>query len=153
MPSITEQQIHVLNGLILTTLDSANGYGDAAKDAQKPHFKRMFVARALERQLLTAELQTEVRSLGGKAQDDGSLLAAGYRAFLNLKNAVTGSDETVIDEVERGEDYIKGKYEAALQAGNLTDHIQTVVANAYERVKAGHDDIRDIKHELKARSC
>ena len=39
MPSINERQIDVLNGLIATTMDSAEGYGAAAKDAKNPRFK------------------------------------------------------------------------------------------------------------------
>lgn len=152
MLSINERQIDVLNGLIATTLDSAEGYDAAAKDAKNPRFKAMFNTRATQRHQLTTALQNEVRDLGGEPKDSGSILAAGHRMFLNLKNAVTGSDEGVINEVESGEDYIKDKYEAALQEGSLTAPIKAIVTKAYEGVKADHDMIRDIKHEFHARA-
>ena len=72
--------------------------------------------------------------------------------FLNLKNAVTGSDEGVINEVESGEDFIKDKYEAALQEGSLTAPIKAIVSKAYESIKTDHDVIRDLKHEFQARA-
>ena len=59
MPSINERQIDVLNGLIATTLDSAKGYGAAAKDAKNPRFKTMFDVRATQRHTLTAALQDD----------------------------------------------------------------------------------------------
>jgi len=59
-----------------------------------------------------------VRSLGAAPEDDGTVLAAAHRAFLNLKNAVAGDDETVVKEVERGEDHIKEKFEAALKVAS-----------------------------------
>jgi len=152
MPSINERQIDVLNGLIATTLDSAEGYGAAAKDAENPRFKSLFDARAAQRHQLTAALQDEVRDLGGEPKDSGTILAAGHRMFLNLKNAVTGSDEGMINEVESGEDYIKDKYEAALQEGSLTAPVKAIVSKAYEGVKADHDVIRDLKHEFQARA-
>jgi len=151
MTSTNDQQIDVLNGLISTTLDSANGYDEAAKDAKNPQFKHMFGARGIERRQLAAELKAEVRGLGGEPKDDGTLLAAGHRMFLNLKNTLTGSDEGVIDEVESGEDYIKEKYEAALKNDSLSGPVKATVAGLYERVRAEHDDIRDIKRAFKAK--
>ncbi len=147
MTSLNDRQINVLNGLISTTLDSADGYGEAAKDARNPHFKHMFGARAIERRQLSAELTVEVRNLGGKPADDGSILAAGHRMFLNLKSAVTGSDHDVISEVESGEDYLKGKYETALKEECLSAPVKAVVAEAYRRIKSEHNDIRDLKHD------
>ena len=108
--------------------------------------------RATQRRTLTAALQDEVRGLGGEPKDSGSLLAAGHRIFLNLKNAVIGSDEGVINEVEGGEDYIKDKYEAALQEGSLMAPVKAIVSKAYEDVKADHDVIRDLKHEFQAQA-
>ena len=61
-----------------------------------------------------------MRRLGGTPEDDGSILAAGHRMFLKLRDSVSGSDASVIDEVERGEDFIKAKYEAALKDDELS---------------------------------
>jgi len=153
MTSVNDQQIHVLNGLISITLDSAAGYAEAAKDAKNPHFKSMFGARAIERRQIAAELKVEVRGLGGEPTDDGTLLAAGHRMFLNLKSALTGSDEGVVNEVESGEDHIKSKYESSLKEDCLSAPIKLVVAKAYNAVKSEHDDIRDLKHDLAARAA
>ena len=41
-----------------------------------------------------------------------------HQRFLDLKAAVTGRDDkAIINEVERGEDYLKEKFEAALSSG------------------------------------
>ena len=47
-------------------------------------------------------------------------------------------------EAERGEDEIKHRYEEALKAvpGSA---VEDVVRSQYERVKAGHDTIRDLR--------
>ncbi|MEI8396096.1 MAG: hypothetical protein WCF85_15265 [Rhodospirillaceae bacterium] len=50
----------------------------------------------------------------------------------------------MINEVESGEDYIKDKYEAALQKGSLTAPVKAIVSKAYEGIKADHNIIRDI---------
>jgi uncharacterized protein (TIGR02284 family) len=64
--------IRVLNELITTTLDSVDGYSEAAKDSDNPTFKNLFSQWASERRLVVNELQEQVRILGGKPQDDGS---------------------------------------------------------------------------------
>jgi uncharacterized protein (TIGR02284 family) len=89
-----------------------------------------------------------VRSLGAKPEDDGTVLAAAHRAFLNLKNAVTGDDETVVKEVERGEDHIKEKFETALKEGKLTPGSLDAVTKAYASIKADHDRMSNLKHSM-----
>lgn len=107
-----DHDIGVLNTLITTTIDSANGYERSADDADGGQFQAMFRDYAQERRQVVGRLQERVRQLGGAPNDDGSLKADLHRRWVDLKSAIGGgSDKAVIDEVERGEDYIKEKYE------------------------------------------
>ena len=144
----TKDAVRTLNGLIESTLDSAEGYQSAAKNAENPRFKTLFSERARSRRQIVSSLQSQVRSLGATPEDDGTVLAAAHRAFLNLKNAVTGDDETVVKEVERGEDHIKEKYEAALKANKLTPGSLDAVTKAYASIKADHDRMSKLKHAM-----
>ena len=45
----TSHDIRTLNGLIATTIDSIDGYTEAAKDAENGRFTAMFTSRATER--------------------------------------------------------------------------------------------------------
>jgi uncharacterized protein (TIGR02284 family) len=137
--------IKVLNELITTTLDSADGYSEAAKDADNPTFKNLFSQWASERRQVVNELQEQVRILGGKPQDDGSVLASAHRMFLNIRDSLSKGDKGVVEEVERGEDYIKGKFEDALDDDDLSVSLRPVVNRAYESVIQGHDQARDLK--------
>lgn len=152
MTTNVKHDIEILNGLIETTLDSAHGYQDAGKETKNPAFKTLFDRHGLERKQLTAELQDHVLKLGGKPEDDGTVLASAHRMFLNLKNSLTGDDQSVVNEVERGEDHIKAKYESALKDDTLSAPVKDTIARAYGVVKAGHDQVRDLKHSLKAAS-
>jgi uncharacterized protein (TIGR02284 family) len=147
--NVTEHAVHVLNGLIETTLDSANGYREAAEHVNSPEFKRTFADRAESRLELTHRLKDEVRRLGGEPKEDQSLMGKVHNKFVGLKDAVTGdSDKGVIDEVERGEDVIKGKYEKAASEEDLPGDVRQIVQNAYTKVKADHDDISRLKHQM-----
>ena len=88
--------------------------------------------------------------LGGKPEDDGTLLAGAHRVFLDLKSKFSSNDrKAAIEEVERGEDHIKAKYEDALK-GDLTSDVRAAVEKAYQSVRSGHDLFRDMKHQLEA---
>lgn len=148
--SSNDHDISVLNGLIETVIDSADGYRNAVSASDTSRFSEIFQRRGAERQALTAELQAQVRSLGGTPEDDGTMLASAHRMFTNLRNRVAGGDKAVIDEVEAGEDHIKAKFEDAIADREVSPAIAGLISRAYETVKAGHDEIRDQKHAIHA---
>ncbi|GLV23325.1 chemotaxis protein [Sphingobium sp. TomMM35A] len=144
-----DHSISTLNSLIKTTLDSVKGFRDAAEDASNTQYATTFAEFAQERSQVASSLQAEVRRLGGNPEDESSLLAAAHRSFMDLKQAITGKDDkAVVEEVERGEDYIKGKFEAALSDNDLDASARTVVEQAYQSVRAGHDRASALKHSL-----
>ena len=136
-----------LNTLSATLLDSVDGYTKSAQDVKDRDLADRFNARARERQSAVAGLQAAVARLGGNPEDDGTLLAGAHRAFLSLKEVVTGSDDhAIINEIERGEDYLKGKFEAALKNVDLAPEARSAVDQAWTSVKAGHDEMSGLKH-------
>ena len=144
-------EISTFNTLIATTIDSITGYEDAAANSEAGRFQQMFRERATERQRVVEELRSEVRRLGGNPEDDGSFMGKTHQRFLDLKAAVTGRyEQAIINEVERGEDYLKEKFETALSSGTLSGDSRAVVERAYQSVRSGHDQISQLKHGLEA---
>lgn len=150
MHTHNDHAVKVLNSLIETTLDSSNGYKEAAENVESTQYRTMFSERASKRMELTRRLQQEVRSFGGEPEDDQSLLGKAHNKFVDIKNALTGgpNDKSVIDEVERGEDVIKAKYEAAIKDSDLPTEVRTLLGEAYTSVKQDHDEISRIKHSM-----
>jgi uncharacterized protein (TIGR02284 family) len=149
MATNNDKVVKVLNGLIETTLDSANGYREAAENAQSGVYSLMFSERAARRAELVAQLQQEVRSFGGDPETDQSLLGRAHNKFVDLKAALVGRDDrAVINEVERGEDVIKGKYEAVLDDPDMPATAQGLLHRAYGSIKADHDEISRLKQQL-----
>jgi len=144
-------EITILNTLIATTIDSITGYEDSAANIESDRLRDIFRQRANERQQVVEELRLKVRRLGGNPEDDGSFLGKAHQRFEDLKAAVTGRDEkAIINEVERGEDYLKNKFETALDSDHLSGESRAVVERAYQSVRAGHDQISQLKHGLEA---
>jgi len=148
MSTTQDHDIKVLNGLIETTLDSADGYREAAKETEDSRYKSVFEKRSFERQQVATDLQGEVRQLGGDPEDDGSILAKAHRAFLDVKHALLRDEQAVVNSVENGEDHIKAKYERALEDSDVSATTKEAIRRAYDSVKSGHDQMRDLKHAL-----
>jgi uncharacterized protein (TIGR02284 family) len=146
---VHSDEISTLNTLIATTIDSVTGYENSAKDIENERFAQIFRERASERQQVVEQLRSEVRRLGGNPEDDGSFLGKTHQRFEDLKAAITGQDEkSIVNEVERGEDYIKGKFETALNADTLSGESRAVVEQCYQSIRSGHDQMSQLKHGL-----
>ncbi|KKC24796.1 ferritin-like domain-containing protein [Sphingomonas sp. SRS2] len=144
-----DTDISVLNSLIKTTIDSVKGFEDAAEDSEGGRFESLFSEFASERRAVVATLQDEVRRLGGNPEDDSSFAAAAHRTFMNLKQAFSArDDEAVVNEVERGEDFLKEKYEAALRGDDVSPQTRTIIERAFVSVREGHDRASALKHSL-----
>jgi uncharacterized protein (TIGR02284 family) len=145
--------ISTLNTLIATTIDSITGYEESAQNIDNDRFRQIFRQRANERQHVVESLRAEVRRLGGNPEDDGSFLGKAHQRFEDLKAAVTGRDEkAIINEVERGEDYLKDKFETALNSDTLDGESRAVVERCYQSVRSGHDQMSQLKHGMETPS-
>jgi uncharacterized protein (TIGR02284 family) len=144
-------EISTLNTLIATTIDSVTGYENSAKDVDSERFREIFRKRATERQQVVEDLRGEVRRLGGKPEDDGSFMGKTHQRFEDLKAAVTGGDDkSIIDEVERGEDYLKDKFETALNSDTLSGEPRSLIERCYQSIRSGHDEISQLKHGMES---
>jgi len=147
----TSKEITTLNTLTATLIDSITGYRDAAKDAQSTRFQELFRKFADDRQLVVDGLRAQVTRLGGNPEDDGSFLGKSHQRFMDLKSAITGHDDkAIINEVERGEDYLKDKFETVLNDIDLSPESRTAVEQAFASVRQGHDQMSDLKHGMEA---
>src|SRR5689334_22411962 len=147
------ETISMLNTLIATTIDSVTGYEESAQNIDNERFREIFRQRANERQQIVEDLRSEVRRLGGNPEDDGTFMGKAHQRFEDLKAAITGRDEkAIINEVERGEDYLKEKWQAALQSGNLDGETHDLVERLYQQVKSGHDQMSQLKHAFEGQA-
>lgn len=143
-----QHDITVTNGLIKTTLDSMKGYREASEDTQSQQ-SAFFCEMADERSEVASQLQAHVAKLGGDPEDDSSVTAAAHRGFMNLKQAVMGTDEkAVIQEVERGEDFIKDKYQTALQDDGLSAETRQEIQQCQASVQQGHSKVIAMKSQM-----
>jgi uncharacterized protein (TIGR02284 family) len=142
MATDNDNVISTLNNLIETCKDGENGFRTASDGVKNGELKTLFLTYSQQRAQFAAELQTEVRNLGGDPENTGSVAASLHRGWINIKSTVTGEDEgAIISECERGEDSAVKNYKDALNE-NLPANIQSLVERQFTQVKEAHDRIR-----------
>jgi uncharacterized protein (TIGR02284 family) len=150
MSTGNDETIAKLNQLITTCSDAEKGFRTAANSVEEEHLRILFNNYCQQRVQLAAELQKEVRRLGGTPETAGSAAggsAAGaiHRGWMNLKSAVAGHDDTaILTECEQGEDVAIEEYEHTLQA-DLPPNVRQVVSRQYAAVRAARDRIRELE--------
>lgn len=138
---MSSHDVRVLNDLIEITIDSADGYAEAAKDARALRYSAGFESRASERRRIAARLQQHVAALGGDAERGGSVLASAHRMFVNLTQTMRSGDQAVVAEVERGEKYIRQQFEHALHDNALDPPTRVAIGEAYRAVQADREQL------------
>ena len=140
----------ILKTLTSTLNDSIKGYRDVGRKGRiARNSANCSTDFAEQREQASADLKAEVRRLGGDPDDDGSMLGSLHQAWLDLKAAITGRDDkAIINEVERGEDYLKEKFETALKTTTSAPTAARSIERAYQSVREGHD--RMSQHQARA---
>lgn len=145
-----KKTIAVLNELIETCKDGAQGFTTASEDAKDASLKSTFGKYATQRAAFATELDGLVTGLRGDAADSGHIAGVVHRGWINLKAALSGNDDkAILNECERGEDYAKKAYTDALKE-NLPATVRAVVERQASDVKDAHDRVRDLRNAANA---
>jgi uncharacterized protein (TIGR02284 family) len=141
-----DKAVSTLNNLIETCKDGEKGFKEAAEGLTSAVIKAKFLEYSRERAQMAAELQAEVRRLGGDPDKSGSMSASLHRGWMDLKAALTGRDDhAIVSEAERGEDVAKKAYEDALKGVDLSGPALTLVQQQAAKVRRVHDEVRDMR--------
>jgi uncharacterized protein (TIGR02284 family) len=135
----------ILNDLIETCKDGADGYRAAAEDVQDSSLKALFTQLAAQRGQFMTELQGIVAGMGEQPERSGSVLAAAHRGWINLKSAVASRDDVaILAECERGDEAAVTAYENAMRAA-LPSNVLDVVQRQGMEVRAAYERVRTLE--------
>lgn len=139
-----KQDITTINSLIATTIDSANGFEEAARTASASGLSMQFAELARDRWETVEKLEDQVRRMGAEPKRSGTAKAAAHRRWLDLRNAIGGSDRAVLQEVENGETYLCSKYEAALGTADMSTDARRCIEDAFASVRRDQERVRGL---------
>ncbi len=141
-----DESIDILNNLIVINNDRIDGYAAAYSETYKEELRDLFIKLQQTSHECKAELEAEVKRLGGTPEEGTMILGKFHRGWMDIKAAITGSDsEVILDSCEYGEQTIIKAYEDALdedmdevtyeQKAMFNNHLNLLKID-YEKVKA-----------------
>lgn len=146
-----EKAIEVLNTLVEINNDRIVGYETASKETNEADLKSLFSNFQQTSQRCKAELVSEVQQLGGKPEEGTRTSGKFYRAWMDIKAALTGKDrKAILNSCEYGEDVAVATYDKVLKddCDELTTQQRNMVKDQYRLIKADHDRVRNLRDAL-----
>ena len=152
MSGDTDDMIDALQDLAECSKDGEYGFRACADQAKRQDLKSTFLQRADDCRNAAQELNEQIRSLGGKAEESGSVAGALHRGWVAVKATLSSyDDKAVLEECERGEDNAKARYAKALKQP-LPAAIKLVVERQMQGLQRNHDQIKMLRDQLRAGS-
>ena len=136
----------VLNDLIRINHDRIEGYERAVEDTKDTDtdLQSIFHRMADESKQYAAELESEVRKVGGETAKDTTVSGKIYRVWMDFKSAITGkARKSILESCEYGEDAAQKAYEEALKEdADLPSDVRQLIVNQKAALKTSHDTIK-----------
>lgn len=148
-----EKSIEVLNSLIEINNDRVEGYHTAAKETAELDLKNLFTQFAQTSEKCRAELVNEVRKLGGTPIEGTKTTGKLYRAWMDIKAALTGKDrKAILSSCEFGEDVAVDTYNKAMKddSANLTAEQNSMIGAQHAAIKADHNKVKGLRDMVAA---
>lgn len=127
----------VFKSLTDTTFDSVEGYRKAADKADSPQLKHALQQRCQQRQETLGKMNAELQRQGDELVTKGTMTGEAHQMWASITSAFENNDEAAAERVEEGEDYIKGKFESALEDDDLQADERTIVQQCYAEISEG----------------
>lgn len=135
-------KIDALQKLYMRLIDSRDGYEQAKEHADKGAHAQLFASMLERRTNNAAQVRDYITRAGGTVDDDGSILAAAHRQWLNLKDSFTSGDDSVLNEVIRGEETLLEAYDEAIAATGAGDPELNWLSDQYTDLKMTVDNLK-----------
>ncbi|RZL60843.1 MAG: PA2169 family four-helix-bundle protein [Variovorax sp.] len=142
--------VDVLNDLLENTRDGEYGFRVCAEEVETSSLKTLFADRSAQCAAAASELAGLVVQYGGEPADGGTASGAMHRGWVHVKAAVgANSEESILNECERGEDAALARYRKAMSA-DLPADVRAVVERQMAGTQKNHDQIRDLRNAARA---
>lgn len=143
-----ETIIEQLNSLIKINQDRIEGYKTAYKEVEEYDLKALFSRLRITSEECKRELEAEITRLGGMPEGGTNATGKIYRAWMDIKAALTGKDrKAILNSCEFGEDIAVETYKDVLKEHrkDFTANQVSMITAHLELIKADHDDVRSMR--------
>lgn len=130
------EQIDELNDILAKSYDAEKGYKEAVEEVENAELKRIFSEYAQQRYDFGHQIKEEIRALGGEVDKGDTLASKVHRAWMDIRSAFTGNDESaILKEAIRGEKNALSNYEDSLEDMPITSSAYKTLVNQRNQIR------------------
>jgi uncharacterized protein (TIGR02284 family) len=117
--------------------------GEQLKDLQA---KRYFIEESAMRGRFATELESALSmATNEKVDEGGTASGAIHRAWGELKAKMGGSDHTLLETAEQGEDAAKKAYEEVLKMEDVPTNVVSILRKQQTHILESHDRVKAMR--------
>ena len=120
-----------------TTFDSVEGYRQAAEKADSAQLTQALNQRLQQRENTLRQMNAELERQGDELVTKGTVTGEVHQMWQSITSLFGNSDDNVAERIEEGEDYIKNKFQEALDSDQLEGQERAVVQQCYNEICEG----------------
>lgn len=146
-----QKKIDALNKLITINNDRIEGYETASKETEEADLKSLFAHLMATSQKCKRELEAEVLALGGEPSEGTKASGKFFRAWMDVKAALTGKDrKAILNSCEFGEDAAIKTYENVMEddAKHFDSQIENLINAQFSLLVADHNTVKSLRDAL-----
>lgn len=150
-----EKTIDALNTLVVINNDRIEGYDTASENTEENELNSLFSQFAQTSKKCRNELINEIGKLGGKAADGTNASGKFFRAWMDVKSALTGKDrKAILNSCEQGEERAVETYKTVFEdkSEHLTAKQQMMIKGQFGLIINDQDKIRSMQNALMSAS-
>jgi len=135
---MSDQQ-DVVKDVVQVLHDGEKGLADLGQHIKDPQVQAFCMKESRTR----GEFARELQHTAGLEEDiGGTATGAVQRSWGNLKGAMGGSDHTLLETAEQGEDDTKKAYEKALQKTDLQAPVRQILERQQAHILNSHNQVK-----------
>lgn len=146
-----EKTIDVLNKLVEINNDRIRGYEKAFATTEERDLKDLFSTFEQTSEKCVGELFGEISKLGGEATEGTKASGKFFRAWMDVKTALTGKDrKAILDSCEYGEEKADETYQEVLndKSEHLNPQQLSMIKTQHKLLKSDHSTIKSMHDNL-----
>ena len=137
----------IVKDIVEVLHDGQKGFAELGKHLQDPGIKTFFMQESLTRSKFAGELES---AAGLENDTGGTASGAMHRFWGDLKGKMGGSDHTLLETAEQGEDVVKKAYQEALQKPEVSGNIRQILERQQTHIRQSHNQVKAYRDSKKA---
>lgn len=139
-------QNSALKTVIEVLHDGEKGFRSLGEELKDPSARSFFMEESTTRGRFASELESVLSGETGEKVSEGTTVSGTmHRAWGELKAKMGGSDHTLLETAEQGEDAAKKAYEEVLQMNDVPGNVVSILRRQQTHIQASHDRVKAMR--------